>query len=288
MARTISASELAMGIQEGLASLQRELSPQTYAAVEELVASILAFYGTGIERLLTLLAEHVPNSDAVLRILASDPLVAALLIVHELHPLSVEQRVELALDRVRPYLRSHGGGVELVQIDADGVAHLRLHGTCHGCPASLLTVRLSIERAIEELAPEVVRVEVEGLADTFDKPPSVISPLGSTVPAPSAWQPLGLDMLESGQCQVLELEGVSVLVCRLGAQVYAYVNTCPRCGGRLEGAALEGHSLRCLMCQTAYHVRLAGRTLDGSPYYLTPLPVIQENSTWMIALPLNR
>ena len=68
-----------------------------------------------------------------------------------------------ALDQVRPYLGSHAGGVELLGVDAAGVVHLRLEGSCDGCPSSVQTVKLAIERAIEEAAPEVAGVEVENL-----------------------------------------------------------------------------------------------------------------------------
>ena len=78
----------------------------------------------------------------------------ALLILHGLHPLDVETRIARALDRVRPYLGSHGGDVKLLGV-TDGVVHLRLEGSCHGCPSSTVTMKLAIEKAIEEAAPEV-------------------------------------------------------------------------------------------------------------------------------------
>ena len=81
--------------------------------------------------------------------------------LHGLHPLNVETRIARALDRVRPYLGSHGGDVKLLGVN-EGVVHLRLEGSCHGCPSSTVTMKLAIEKAIEEAAPEVVRIEVEG------------------------------------------------------------------------------------------------------------------------------
>ena len=69
-----------------------------------------------------------------------------------------------ALASVRPYMESHGGDVELLGIDA-GVARLRLNGHCHGCPASLSTLELAIKDALDERAPDLLGVEVEGLAE---------------------------------------------------------------------------------------------------------------------------
>ncbi len=68
-----------------------------------------------------------------------------------------------ALDKVRPLLKSHGGNVELLEID-EGMVHLRLKGSCHGCPSSAQTLKNAIEEAIYEFAPDVVELKVEGAA----------------------------------------------------------------------------------------------------------------------------
>ena len=65
---------------------------------------------------------------------------------------------------MRPYLRSHGGNVELLGV-ADGVVRLRLEGNCDGCPSSAATMTQTIEEAILAKAPDVAVVEVEGLED---------------------------------------------------------------------------------------------------------------------------
>ena len=58
---------------------------------------------------------------------------------------------------------THGGDVELLDIDADaGAVHLRLLGSCDGCPSSAVTLQLAVERAIVEAAPEIVRIDVDG------------------------------------------------------------------------------------------------------------------------------
>ena len=77
-------------------------------------------------------------------------------------PLDVDARVQRALDRVRPYLGSHAGGVEYLGVP-DGVARLRLEGSCHGCPSSTATVQLAITGAVKDAAPEVTDVVVEGM-----------------------------------------------------------------------------------------------------------------------------
>ncbi len=96
--------------------------------------------------------------------LAADELVGSLLILHGLHPDDFATRVRKALIRVRPYLGSHGGDVELLQADeATGVVRLRMAGSCETCPSSTLTVKLAVETAIKEVAPELTSIEVEGI-----------------------------------------------------------------------------------------------------------------------------
>ena len=111
--------------------------------------------------MLEILHEAGRLDDDVLADLAADELVAGLLIVHGLHPYGVEQRVEEALESVRPYLGSHGGDVELLEVSEAGTVRLRLLGSCDGCPSSSVTLKLAVEGAIESAAPEVVSIEVE-------------------------------------------------------------------------------------------------------------------------------
>ena len=70
----------------------------------------------------------------------------------------MEERVQAALDRIRPALRADGGDVELVGIE-DGVVKVRLMGSCFGCPMATLTLKQGVERTLRSLVPEVKAVE---------------------------------------------------------------------------------------------------------------------------------
>ena len=123
--------------------------PQREVATE-LVQALLDMYGEGLSRIVA--AGPVP---------VEDELVAHLLLLHGLHPVALEQRVQGALEEVRPYLAAHGGGVELLGVD-EGVVRLRLQGACNGCPSSAVTLKLAVEEAIERAAPDIERIEAEG------------------------------------------------------------------------------------------------------------------------------
>jgi Fe-S cluster biogenesis protein NfuA len=132
--------------------------PRVAQKAEQLVRTLMEFYGEGLEHIVQALPE-----DMQLQI-ADDPLVASLLILHDLHPVPLEVRIQGALDGVRPYLGSHAGGVEFLGVDDSGHAQLRLEGTCSGCPSSTLTVKNAIEKALERAAPELVGVTLQGVA----------------------------------------------------------------------------------------------------------------------------
>jgi Fe-S cluster biogenesis protein NfuA len=120
------------------------------------VQALMDLYGAALARILDLAPELGPR-------LAQDDLVAHLLLLHGLHPVDQTTRVQAALDSVRPYLATHGGDVELLSV-VDGVVHVRLQGTCHGCPSSTATLKQAIERAIFKSAPDLTGVEAEGVA----------------------------------------------------------------------------------------------------------------------------
>ena len=122
---------------------------------EELVRLVADLYGAGLERVLTIVHEAGRLDDEVLDALAGDDLVSSLLLVHDLHPYDVRTRVEQALQGVRPYLGSHGGDVELLEVTDDDVVRLRLLGSCDGCASSSVTLKLAVEGAIEAAAPEI-------------------------------------------------------------------------------------------------------------------------------------
>ncbi|MGI9168241.1 MAG: NifU family protein [Pyrinomonadaceae bacterium] len=132
--------------------------------VLETVQALMEFHGAGLERLMKIVAEAGDAGYAVFDNFARDDLVGSLLLLYGLHPLPLETRVTKALDKVRPYLDSHGGNVELLGI-ADGVDRLRMQGSCKSCPSSAMTLKLAIEEGIYAAAPDVVAIEAEGVAE---------------------------------------------------------------------------------------------------------------------------
>jgi len=146
-------------IEQALDELHSTADPRTINLAEELLRLVSELYGAGFARAIELAQEHAPG---LLAAFVEDELVASLLLVHGLHPESLESRVEAALVAVRPFLAQHGGDVELLGIDEDlGAVKLRLLGSCDGCPSSASTLKGAVEVAIVEAAPEIMRIVVD-------------------------------------------------------------------------------------------------------------------------------
>ncbi len=165
MTETLNVNEFQGRLQQLEALLrdaERSADPAARTRLQQIVQAILDLHAVGLERLLEHIAAVGPAGDQIADACAGDDIVGGMLLLHGLHPLDVEDRVRKALESVRPYLRSHGGNVELIEV-ADGIVRLRLDGSCHSCPSSSVTMQQTVEEAIYAKAPEVVAVEVEGL-----------------------------------------------------------------------------------------------------------------------------
>src|SRR4051812_7215 len=148
--------------------VERFTDPAARSHTRAIVQAILELHGAGLERVLGCIAETGEGSQGIINTLAGDELIGGLLLLYGLHPLDLETRVRQALDQVRPYLRSHGGNVELLGV-VGGVVRLRMQGSCQSCPSSAMTLQGAIEEAINERAPDATGIEVEGLEE---RPPT--------------------------------------------------------------------------------------------------------------------
>ncbi len=284
-----------------LAEFASTSDPATAGRAEELVGLLVEFYGAGLARILELLDEQAVT------LLLADKAVTGLLVLHDLHPQSTEERVLAALERVRPYLGSHAGGVEYLGLDPDGTVRLRLEGSCDGCPSSALTVKMAIEKGIEDVAPEVTKVEVEGmLTDPVSTPAEGATPDGHTLLPltqvsrqpelpDSTWVEVnGIAGLRQGQLVPALVADTATVVCNVAGSLYAYADRCPVCGSGLTGGELVGALLSCPGCAQRYDVVRAGRGMGGSNegvppstagVHLDPLPLLTESGGVRIAVP---
>ncbi len=266
--------------------------PQARATAQELVQALLDMYGEGLARLLEITARSQASGLALIDTFASDDLLGPLFMLHGLHPVDIEARVMQALDEVRPYLKSHGGNVEFVKVE-DGIAHLRLQGSCHGCPGSTITLKLAIEEAIFKAAPDLDGLQVEGVTDPPPRqglpvtfvPPKRNKDNSRPTGKDSGWRVVEeLQALPEGKLKVVSVQAKSVLFCSIANTYYAYHNRCANCNEPLEGGTLEGTTLICSSCGRKFDVYHAGRCLDDADLFLEPVPLLLEDGKVKVAL----
>jgi Fe-S cluster biogenesis protein NfuA/nitrite reductase/ring-hydroxylating ferredoxin subunit len=266
-----------------------------YDRAQQLVREVVGLYGAGLERIMQL-----SSDPGLAERLATDDLVASLLLVHGLHPHDVHRRVSDALDQVRPYLGSHGGDVDLIDITDDTV-RLRFAGSCKSCPSSAVTLELTVEDAIRAAAPEVSTIEVVAAETTT---PAVIPAESLLANIKSRRHPNGaaawhqvpdLAQLSPGEVGGFLVDGVAdltVLACRVDDQLYAYRDYCPACERSLAGAVLHralGNAepvLRCPRCHAHFDVVHAGVCIDhDADCHLEPIPLLTRDGVLSIAVP---
>jgi Fe-S cluster biogenesis protein NfuA/nitrite reductase/ring-hydroxylating ferredoxin subunit len=294
-----SVQKVSARVEELLGALGSGAFGAAAPAAEELVGLLVGLYGDGLTQIMSVLAEQGPAGEQMIAKIAGDPLVESLLLVHGLHPLDVDARIQRALDRVRPYLGSHAGGVEYLGV-ADGVARLRLEGSCHGCPSSTVTVQLAITGAVQDAAPEVTEVTVEGMTAPPEpkllqigrRPGDIAAQVQRTAPgsAPGGVQPTVWVMLPgigppSARPVSASADGIAVLVCSVRGTLYAYRDCCAGCGCAMADGRLDRELLTCPGCGAQYNVRLAGKALGESGLHLEPLPLLADSHGVRVAIP---
>jgi Fe-S cluster biogenesis protein NfuA/nitrite reductase/ring-hydroxylating ferredoxin subunit len=287
MAAERNPREIGDRIERLLEEVRSMASPPTWERVEDLVRTVVGLYGEGLKKIVEVVATAEVGGEEMQKRLLADKVVESLLLVHGLHPDDFPTRVSKALERVRPYLGSHGGDIELVLADErSGEVRLRLGGSCDGCPSSILTVKTAVESAIREAAPEVTSIEVEGIVEAVKKtphlPPGVHVNGHDTEPS---WIALGgIPEITVGRLAATEITGAKLLLCRVQDHLYAYRDGCPACGSGIVAGELSGDLLTCPSCAERYDVRLAGRSIRRRELHLEPIPLLEDADGIRIAL----
>lgn len=274
--------ELIERVQELTAQLDNLSDPSVRKTAQEFMRAIMELYGLGLAKVVTVLSESGDAGAPMRQELIQDGVFASLLLIHDLYPVPLEERVEEALDSVRPYLNSHGGAVKVASLK-DGILSLRLEGSCKGCPASAATLELAIKKALDEAAPDLAGLHVEGVVE--DQPQSARPGKGPVLPVvnsqsaqpkqASEWFDVeGTARVPEGQIMTKSLSGLKLLVANVDGTMLAYKDACAGCSSSLEGGDLSEGVLACPSCDRKYFLPRAGRSLDEEHLHLVPIPLL--------------
>ena len=172
-------------------------------------------------------------------------------------------------------MESHGGDVELLGIE-DGVARLRLSGSCSGCGASQTTMEHAIEAALQEHAPDLLGHRRRGRRRLGARGARSRSPTRSGSSS-RAWQGL--------QRGAVTGTDAGLIVANVAGTLLAYHDRCAGCSSPLADAMLLGGTLACAHCGARFDLPRAGRDADGGPLQLEPVPLLRNGGPVRVALP---
>jgi Fe-S cluster biogenesis protein NfuA/nitrite reductase/ring-hydroxylating ferredoxin subunit len=294
--------ELLARVQELQVALDATEDGPTRRLAEELVAAVVQMYGSGLERIIDALFTAGEDGERIAVSLTGDTLVSTLLLIHDLHPVPLEERVQAALDSVRPYMESHGGNVELLALE-HGVAKIHLQGSCSDCSASAATLELAIKQALDDAAPDLEGLEVIGIAPqtmggaglpmvTGSAPTGMELPIvmsgasaeASPAPAASWFEVQSVRQVDDGTVVPVAVAGIPLLIANVDGTLLAYRDVCAGCGGTVHDGQLESGTLTCRHCKRAFFLPRAGRSLDGDRIQIEPVPLLQEEGHVKVAL----
>src|SRR5271155_1636787 len=147
-------------IGEMVEQLESTTDPKARAMAKELLESLMALHGAGLERILELASEAGEAGETIIRKCGRDELVSSVLLLYGLHPENLRSRVTYALEKSRTYLQSHSAAAELVSIGEDGAVTLRLEVKSAGCGSAAASVKSPLEAAIQNAAPDAASIIV--------------------------------------------------------------------------------------------------------------------------------
>ncbi len=188
--------------------------------------------------------KDLPEFGASLRAAAQDEVVYAVLRRHGILKPSLYERVEAALETVRPSLASHGGDAEVASVEGNR-AEIRFLGACDGCPASQLTFYAGVKKAIQEHVPEITEVkQAKGLGGGGAGGVQFTSPFANY--GDKEWTvALPLDDLAEGETRFMDIGDDSIIVTRFSEKVSCFKNACAHMGLEMTQGEISQAVITC-------------------------------------------
>ncbi|GAX89152.1 NifU family protein [Effusibacillus lacus] len=257
----------------------KELPEDTRAKALELKKAIEAFHEHALRKLVRTIRETDAGKGLLLKAV-EDSAVYAMLFMHGIIKQDLFTRVAVVLEEVRPYMRSHGGDVELVKVEGETV-YVRLHGACSGCSMSAKTLKDGVEEAIKARIPEIEEVVMaEEEVDTGYMLLPVLDDAGNL--EQNGWlRGPSISQLEEGRQVRVSLEECDILLVRIDGKVMAFRNQCPHMGMSLDGGLVDGNAITCPWHGFRFNLS-TGECITAPHMQLEPFPVrVEDQWIWV-------
>lgn len=258
------------------------LDERSRRAAVDLQAAVEAFHRDALVTIVRTLKQD-PRGKELLFDLVDDPAVHAVLALHGIVRPSLMIRANQTLESVRPYLKSHGGDVELVDV-RDGIAFVRLQGSCNGCSMSAVTLREGVEEALVTGIAEITGIEVMP-----NEPTEAFIPLTSigrkpAGPAESGWvEGPATDEVADGSMARIDIDDDSFIITNIGNRFALFRNECVHQGMTLDGGMIDDGVLRCPWHGFRFDAT-SGECLSAPGAQLQQVPLrIESGRVWIRA-----
>ena len=293
---------------EQLNALVEELENYPDSVVREkaldLVQMILALHGEVLHRILKTL-DSSPQREQMLSQIIGDDVVRSVLIIHGLAPDDLPTRVAATIENLRPFLITQGCDVKLLAVE-NGRAQIRLMRSGQGAPP-ILALKSEIEKALAEAAPDLLGIEIEGVAEQIEATAKAAELLGSMISGRNgnsqAAKPVQIKRVkraenhegkwisvvralgfDEGSFKVVSYSDINLLICKTGGEFYAYRNVCAAGSNTLDNAIFENPMLVCECHGYHYNLRRKGTCVERTDLRLEALPVKIEDDKVKVAL----
>lgn len=275
-----------------LDELVREFDDLPYPQIREKAFEMLQMIDTihrvGLGRLIGYIHQQ-GHVDLILRG-AHDPLINTLLQLYDFLPQDDRTQVETALEMIRPYIHSHGGEVEVLDV-REGIVHLRLTGSCYGCAGSTMTLQRGIESVLAENYAGLRGIEVHDAAPEITHAVPGFIGIGQIGTAPR--RPVRRPVFQTvargeeislGTHQVFALDNTWVLIANVDGEFYAVRNTCPGSAAPLHLGRFTPPILICPWHNEAWDIRTGKRTDGEQGPNLQVLPIAVQDGAIQVAV----
>ncbi len=272
----------------------------------DLMQIILKMHGEVLRRILTTF-ESLPMKSEIYARMLGDEVIRAILTIHDLLPEELETRVATAIEELRPFLLSQGCDVKLIGV-VQGRAQLRLMRNGKGAPP-VAALKLEIEKVLDVAAPDLLGIDIEGLAEQVEATAKAAALLGAMIAPPRGETPpaklvqikrprpdttnvsgtwvsvvraLGF---EDEQFKVVNYAEIKLLICKLDGDFYAYRNACAaEAGHSLDDALFDSPMLTCTCHGYSYNLRRGGICAENPELRLHSLPLkVEDDKVKVIA-----